>query len=212
MKNFLTLELPTTTVIQGIEYKIASDFRDMLEIEAILASDKSDAEKGAKVLQKFYGCIPMDDESAVEYLTLFFRCGTEKENKDKEKASKAENQSGVYKAPVYSFSHDGELIYAAFLAQYGIDLLDIPYLHWWKFISLFNGLSKEHLISEVMHCRAVEIRTDMPKEKKDYYQKMKKEYAIPLPFKLERQLSDLEAALLGDGNVGEVLRGIQEEG
>lgn len=211
MKDFLIRDLPRTAIIQGSEDEIASDFRDMLEIEAILASDKSDAEKGVAALQKFYGCVPADGESAVEQLIWFFKGGTEKESNAKELTDKAENQSGVYSAPIYSFSHDGGLIYSAFLAQYGIDLIDTAYLHWWKFISLFNGLSGDHLISEVMHCRAAELKTDMPKEKKDYYQKMKKAYAIPLPLQAKKKLSDLEAALLGDGNVGEVLRGIQDE-
>jgi hypothetical protein len=206
VKNFLICELPTSAVIQGKEYKIASDFRDMLELEAILNSDKSDAEKGAEALQLFFGCIPSNEESAVNYLGWFFCCGKEKElQKDK----KGKTEAGTYKSPVYSFSHDGELIYAAFLAQYGIDLRDVPYLHWWKFIALFNGLSKDHLITEVMHCRAVEMKPDMPKDRKEYYEKMQKTYALPLPDKLEKHLSALEAALMGDGNVGCILGGIK---
>ncbi|HBF64746.1 MAG TPA: hypothetical protein DDW34_02080 [Clostridium sp.] len=202
MKNFLIREPPISTVIQGKEYKIASDFRDMLELEAIFHSNKSDAEKGAEALQLFFGCIPPDEEAAVEYLGWFFSCGREKESPQEDKA-----EAGTCKPPVYSFSHDGELFYAAFLAQYGIDLQDVPYLHWWKFIAMFNGLTKEHLITEVMHCRAVEVKPDMPRERKEYYEKMQKVYANPLPDKLGMHLSNLEAALLGDGKVGCILRG-----
>lgn len=207
MKNFLICELPLFAVIQGKEYKTASDFRDMLELEAILNSDKSDAEKGAEALQLFFGCIPPNEELAVDYLGWFFSCGREKESP---KADQIE--AGTYKSPVYSFCYDGELIYAAFLAQYNIDLQDVPYLHWWKFIALFNGLTKEHLITEVMHCRAVDVKPDMPKERKEYYEKMQKAYALPLPDKLEKHLSDLETALLGDGKVGCILGGIREKG
>ncbi len=206
MKNFLIREPPISAVIQGKEYKIASDFRDMLELEAILNSDKSDAEKGAEALQLFFGHIPPNEETAVDYLGWFFSCGREKESLQADKA-----ETGTYKSPVYSFSHDGELIYAAFLAQYGIDLQNVPYLHWWKFIALFNGLTKEHLITEVIHCRSVEVKPDMPKERKEYYEKMQKAYALPLPDKLEMHLSNLEAALLGDGKVGCILGGIREK-
>ena len=207
MKNFLICELPTSAVIQGKEYTIASDFRDMLELEAILNSEKNDAEKGAEALRFFFGCIPTDEESAVAFLGNFFACGKDTSKKgDQVKAS-----DGTYRPPPYSFAYDGELIYAAFLAQYGIDLKNVPYLHWWKFISLFNGLTKEHLITEVMHCRAVELRLDMPKERKEYYEKMQKAYALPLPEKLERHLSELEVALMGDGNVGCILDGIREK-
>lgn len=206
MKDFLIRELPISAVIQGKEYKIASDFRDMLELEAILNSHKSDAEKGAEALKLFFGYIPSDEETAVEYLGWFFSCG---KGKGSQNDKKEQIEMGTYKPPVYSFRYDGELIYAAFWAQYGIDLQDVSYLHWWKFIALFNGLTKEHLITEVMHCRAVDVKPDMPKDSKEYYYKMQKAYALPLPDRLERHLSDLEDALLGDGKVGCILGGIK---
>ena len=61
-------------------------------------------------------------------------------------------------------------------------------------------------MKEVMRCRAVEDKGDMPQAQKDYYNAMKQRYALPLPDGMEQHLSALEAALMGDGNVDEVIR------
>ncbi|WP_165442998.1 Gp15 family bacteriophage protein [Senegalia massiliensis] len=54
---------------------------------------------------------------------------------------------------IYSFEHDDEYIYSAFLDQYGIDLKDIKHLHWWKFKSPFKGLKEDNLICKIMRYR-----------------------------------------------------------
>jgi len=203
MKELLTGKLPTSFQIGGKEYEIASDFRTMLELEAVFsASDLTDAEKGEKALRLFYGGIPEDVEAAVERLCFFWRGGrTETPRKRRRQLAGGD----FPQRPVYAFCHDAGLIYAAFLTQYGIDLCEAEGMHWWKFLALFEGLEDDRLMKEVMRCRAVEIRGDMPQGQKDYYHAMKERYALPLPEGVEEQLSALEAALLGDGDISEVI-------
>ena len=45
----------------------------------------------------------------------------------------------------------------------------------------------------------------MPQAQKDYYNAMKRRYALPLPKQEERQQSALVTALMGDGKVDEVM-------
>ena len=45
----------------------------------------------------------------------------------------------------------------------------------------------------------------MPQAQKDYYNAMKRRYALPLPEQEKRQQSALVAALMGDGKVDEVM-------
>lgn len=40
------------------------------------------------------------------------------------------------------FEQDADAIYASFLMDYGIDLFDVPFLHWRKFCTLLAGLSE----------------------------------------------------------------------
>jgi len=58
----------------------------------------------------------------------------------------------------FDFIQDANYIFASFLMDYGIDLIDQQgLLHWWKFISLFQGLSERTKIREVIGIRTRKI-------------------------------------------------------
>lgn len=60
------------------------------------------------------------------------------------------------------FVQDADLIYAAFMQQYKIDLLETKNLHWWKFQALLYGL-KDTKFNEVLGFRGYD-----PNDKTDY--------------------------------------------
>ena len=55
---------------------------------------------------------------------------------------------------ILDYEIDADLIYSAFMEQYGIDLIDIEELHWHKFLALLNGLSGSTKLREVMGYRS----------------------------------------------------------
>lgn len=58
----------------------------------------------------------------------------------------------------YDFIIDAELIYASFLFDYNIDLIDMQdKLHWNKFIALFNSLSDKTPFIKIVQIRVMEI-------------------------------------------------------
>lgn len=83
----------------------------------------------------------------------------------------------------FDFVQDSKYIYAGFMQCYGIDLFHYRNkLHWWKFISLFQGLSKDTRIMQI-----IEIRTKpLPKptkyngEEREMIMKQKMEFALEL--------------------------------
>lgn len=83
---------------------------------------------------------------------------------------------------IIDFVIDSDLIYSAFMGQYGIDLIDIEYLHWHKFLALLNGITNDTKLAEVMGYRSYKKKTD----KSDPYEKMKKIW------KIEKQTADNE--------------------
>lgn len=92
------------------------------------------------------------------------------------------------------FIQDGQLIYAAFMQAYGIDLnAQRGKLHWWKFSALLRGLPSNTRFMEV-----VQIRTKpLPKPTKHNAQeraqliRLKQEYALQLTAEeREQQLQD----------------------
>lgn len=59
------------------------------------------------------------------------------------------------KLKIVDFRQDSIYIYSSFMADYGIDLFDRQKdLHWWKFVSLFQGLSEKTKMREVMSIRS----------------------------------------------------------
>lgn len=84
---------------------------------------------------------------------------------------------------VFDYELDAELIYAAFMEQYGIDLIDIPELHWHKFLALMHGLNDGTMLREVMRYRCYEKNTD---KKRDIYQELKDAWEI-IPYIAEEQ-------------------------
>lgn len=85
--------------------------------------------------------------------------------------------------PVLDFEEDGEYIYASFLRDYGIDLIDQQgTLSWRKFIALFDGLTDETKIKRVMKIRGMEIpRYDGHNQKQiQNITELKSYYALPV--------------------------------
>ncbi len=54
---------------------------------------------------------------------------------------------------VVDFEQDSKEIFAGFMQCYGIDLFSCRRLHWWKFIALFNGLSSDTRIMQIIDIR-----------------------------------------------------------
>lgn len=170
--NILLTPLPTTIEIGGTEYEIDSDFRTAIRF-ALLMQDSAIADnvKLDIALYMFFGEADiLNVEEAVEQILLFYQCG------------KTDKKGGSGKAPakrVYDFEYDADLIFSAFLEQYGIDLQKIAYLHWWKFRALFVGLSENTEFMKIVGYRSVEITGDMSKAQKAHYKKLKALYALP---------------------------------
>lgn len=79
---------------------------------------------------------------------------------------------------------DGEYIYGSFMAQYGIDLLEVEELHWHKFKALFSALESHTKIKEIMSYRSYE----KPRKKEhDVHMELKKMWSFPYELSEEEQ-------------------------
>lgn len=150
--NILIDVLPTTVNIGGVEYPINSGFRTAVLFELMVQDKKiSEQSKIENALRLFYPEIPSDKDEAVRKALWFYSRGKErKESRTKNKTALAFKESKA----VYSFEKDAELIYAAFMSQYNIDLNAVD-MHWWKFSALFDGLSEAQRFCQVMQIRTM---------------------------------------------------------
>lgn len=198
--NILIDLLPDHVTIKGVEYEINSDFRTSILFE-LLMQDKniSEEEKLISAIELYYKEVPGDLNEAINKIIWFYTCGKD-----------AQSYKGTGKGKniqVYSFEHDAEYIYSAFLDQYRINLQQVDYLHWWEFKAMFKGLTEEKEIVKIMGYRSVDINKIKDKEQKAYYKKMKELYKIPSNIsKDEKQkLDQIQEILLNGGDLSKIL-------
>ena len=85
--------------------------------------------------------------------------------------------------PILDFEDDGDYIYASFMHDYHIDLIDMQgKLPWKKFLYLFNGLSDKTKIKQVMKIRDMEMPEHNGKNMKyiQQLQELKSYDALPV--------------------------------
>lgn len=114
-------------------------------------------------------------EKAIDDIIWFYSCGKIEHFSDKESKKKTKNKT----SNIYDFNYDDGYIYSAFMQQYGIDLQEINYLHWWKFKSLFNSLNSDTKIVEIMGYRSLDLGTIKDKKEKTRLKKLKDIYRLP---------------------------------
>ena len=149
-------------------YPCNTDFRVMVQFELMLQTPDVDVEQVLReAFRLFYISPPPSLEEAAEGLLWFYRCGREERQPE---------GGGRSAAQAYSFDQDAGYIYAAFLAQYGIDLTGVK-MHWWKFRALFSALESGNVITEIMGYRTVDTK-GMSRREKARYDRLKKIYAL----------------------------------
>lgn len=173
-------KMPSVSIdIGGISYNFHSDFREWMRFESLI-NDKDVPESlvSALAIKLIFPNETPPVLEALQFIQCFYACGKEVKAKTDDKPSYAN----------YNFEHDFEYVHAAFLEQYGIDLVEIPYLHWWKFSALFKGLH-DCKFTEIVGCRSTDIDGNMSEKMKCHLLDMQEIYALPLSVseKLQRE-------------------------
>lgn len=173
--NILVDKLPTE--YKGL--KVNTNFRSFILFELLMQDrDFSNEEKISLALNLFFENEEFkttnEVKKAIDGILWIYSLGKSEENNTSKNEVKEKKQKNIY-----SYEHDANLIYSAFLSQYNIDLNEIDYLHWWKFKSLFEGLNDENRICEIMGYRATDLSKIKDKDKKEYYKKLKIKHALP---------------------------------
>ncbi len=135
--------LPETVSAGGAEYPIRADFRTVLKIFRLLDDPEiADRHKGAMLLNLFY---PGDKpEHGMDLFFEFIRI--EARQSDPEAAK-------------IDYEYDADAIYASFLQQYRVDLLDsATRLHWYAFCALLDGLGEGTPLRERLYLRKIDTR------------------------------------------------------
>lgn len=195
--NMLINSVPDSLKIAGTEYKIHTDFSVWIEFEKLLSDESENAHKTISDIKNLIFCDKQPpqraDEETVNKILWFYRCG-----------KKLQKSSHTSEKEIFSYDYDDGYIFSAFLEQYHIDLEQTK-LHWWKFHALMLSLSDSTEFVKIMGYRSVEINSKMTAAQKAFYQKMKKQYKLPLKKEVQKQISNIEDALINGETIDNLL-------
>ena len=125
--------LPTTLNVNGKNYKINTDFRDILCIfSAFHDKELSDKEKVYVMMARLYGGIekipPSDIQAAYDAAFAFIECHL-KEDRPNPKT--------------INWEKDEQLFFPAINKVAGFEVRAVKYLHWWTFLGYFQGIDRD---------------------------------------------------------------------
>ena len=150
-------------------YPVDMSFETGIKVSQCLADEELTNEE--RISTALYLIFPegaeLDADSATEVLGWYLNGW----NHDNTKGDKKKNE-----AVVMDFDIDQWRIYAAFRAQYGINL-NRAKLHFWEYMGLLSNLT-ECSFTQVVSIRGKEISSKMSKEEKDALRKAKNMYQI----------------------------------
>ena len=173
MINLTEKALPNTVLVGGRAFSIYTDFRLWMRFEISVSKLK----RGETIDISYLFKNDMPAYCDLRELFAFSR-----------PESVLPRQISHSNAIVLDYELDSDLIYAAFLGQYGIDLCEVEELHWHKFLALMRGLNDSTKLREVMGYRCYEKSTD---KDKDVYEELRRAWEIEPPMSEEEQ-ADLE--------------------
>lgn len=191
--------LPSSVTVGGRQFPINADFRNILKILRLIEDGGVDERyKAILACQWFYteDVPPGGVNEIIKFIT-----GAE----DDDIRRRAENGCDEPSTPRrYDYEYDAEEIYASFLKDYRIDLLDIPFLHYRKFLIMLLNLSDESPFKQKVQLRFKDLSG---LKGRALSAAMEAKEAVQLPVKLtEEELAEQEAFERVWGKVGKSSR------
>lgn len=163
--------LPNAIEVDGKLYFIKTDFRIWINFNEIIKRDYTEL---------FLDDVPEFTDETESQLLLFYMSPEVTPN-DSGNEDSCEN--------IFDFLLDGSYIYASFMSEYNIDLVDIENLHWHKFLALFRSISEDSMIKQIISFRSYNP-SDSKKKEKDVRMKLKDVWSLDT-YKNKEKNSDI---------------------
>lgn len=142
-------ELPKSLSINGVDYAIRSDFRDVLKIVCAFNDPELQNEEKIYVclfilFEDFSGIPKADYEAAFTVATDFIDHGIKSDSKQSPRTMDWEQDEGI--------------IFPAINKVAGFETRTTAYLHWWTFTGYFMEIPPDGVFSHVMSLRNKKAR------------------------------------------------------
>ena len=148
----LTEELTQSIAYQGREYPIDLSYDNVLRFYQLL--DDADFDEGEKTIAAFHIFFDEEVPDDPEFLMNVFQLLGEYVSASPYGGDTASSQGDQAPIRYFSFQQDAPAIYASFMEQYGIDLIEEQgRLHWDKFKALLDGLGPDTQFRRIVAIR-----------------------------------------------------------
>ncbi len=191
--NVFYEDLPETLKINGKEYPIITDFREWIRFSDMLKSDLQPQYKLEFLAEMFLEDTPdlyteEGVEEVMDSITSFLSLEAlefpnqysgelEEVEEFDEKSEEVEYKDVTEKKAIY-YEQDAPYIISAFRREYQVNLLSVPYMHWWEFRMLLDGLNEESQIKKRIYWRACDV-SKMEKKERMEILKIRRSITIP---------------------------------
>lgn len=182
---------------------VSTNFRTGILFEQVLLDPQlDDLEKLQTALSLYFPGVIFDNDvldEAISRMVWFYRCGA-----DPAETTGVGADGDTDSDPPFSYEHDADYIYSAFMQAYGLDLARQS-LHWWQFRALFRSLPEDTQLVKIIGYRTMKLPAKMSKEQRQHYEKLKRVYALPQSTDRQQLESDLNNLLMNGGNPAALL-------
>ena len=179
-KNFpASIEIPGLRLnglngLNGKKFDIDADFRNILRIFAMLKDYDIPERKRIDTLIRWFFVSDLSDilyeysENIIKTFVNFINPEENRyagENNEDNEAEANEKEHGEYtgNGRLFCYDFDAGEIYAGFISEYGIDLIDadspnyVRHMHWYKFKILLANLSSDSMFKKKIELRFLDL-------------------------------------------------------
>lgn len=182
MFDIITGVLPFHLNIKGIDYKINPFFKSILKIEKIFnLKDITPLETAMQICAIFFKeQVNFFDTAFINAFVDFYSI------KDKLKYNETKSDKILL-----NFFLDADFIYCDFLREYNINLQKETELHYYEFISLLQGLSKDSETKNIMSIRDIDLMDIKDDKLKQNYARLQYKYSLNPVSDLDKNLKTI---------------------
>ena len=176
--NLFYEDYPTVLKVKNEFIPIITDFREYIKLLDMLNDEEVNGYEKMLFLQQYFLKEPKNMDEAISRLTDFVSM-KELNDVHTEESGEGEDTKVEEPKPLFSFALDYPYILAGFWQDYGIDISEIKYLHWWKFRQLFDGLSEKTEIKQRIMYRSIDLSTIKDKDERKRIEKIQRSIKLP---------------------------------
>ena len=176
--NLFYEDYPTVLKVENEFIPIITDFREYIKLLDMLNDEEVNGYEKMLFLRQYFLKEPKNMDEAISRLTDFVSM-QELNDVHTEESGEGEDTDVEEPKPLFSFALDYPYILSGFWQDYGIDISEVKYLHWWKFRQLFDGLSEKTEIKQRIMYRSIDLSTIKDKDERKRIEKIQRSIKLP---------------------------------